>query len=87
MEKIVTFSTCRVGVEWSMSSRIVSQPGETLHRVQYPDMSCPTDVHYHHNVIYVCDRPACLCQQGSALVVYPLTHPSKGMMRDAIVYV
>ena len=54
---------------------IVSQTGETLHRVQYPDMSCPTGVHCHHNVIYVCDgnntNISCLSVSGEYIGCIP----------------
>ena len=54
---------------------IVSQTGERLHRVQYPDMSGPAGVHCHHNVIYVCDihnaNISCLSVSGEYIGCIP----------------
>ena len=54
---------------------IVSQTGETLHRVQYPNMSLHAGVHCHHNVIYVCDMNnaniSCLSVSGEYIGCIP----------------
>ena len=54
---------------------IMSQTGETLHRIQYPDKSHPRSVYYHHNVIYVCDRHSvnisCLSVSGEYIGCIP----------------
>ena len=41
---------------WDLAAIVNQALGETLHSVQYPDMSLPCGVHCHGNGIYVCAR-------------------------------
>ena len=46
----------QAGGDYDGKVAIVNQTGETLHSIQYPDMSISEGIHCHGNVIYVCSE-------------------------------